>query len=407
MAEVVFSNVRKVYPDGTEAVHGLDLEISDGELVVLVGPSGCGKTTVLRMVAGLEDVTDGQIEVGGRVVNDLDPRERDVAMVFQNYALYPHMTVADNIGFSLRVAKMPKEERDARVRAAARTLGLEKDLHRRPRHLSGGQRQRVAMGRAMVRQPQAFLMDEPLSNLDASLRFQMRAEITNLQAQLGVTTIYVTHDQVEAMTIGRRVAVIRRGRLLQFDDPQLIYDHPVDLFVAHFIGSPPMNLVESRLERGDGGYTVQIGSSRVALDEVELPSIRGIDDYSGKQVVVGIRPDRLEDAAIASDAPADRRMAGTSTLRETLGSDVLVHFNVHGGRPLASEVRSIAHDIEDPVELETVDRALSFIGRFSPRSGVRTQDELEVAVQPGSIHIFDRTDGRSLRDGARGRRAVA
>jgi multiple sugar transport system ATP-binding protein len=407
VAEVVFSNVRKVYPDGTEAVHGLDLEISDGELVVLVGPSGCGKTTVLRMVAGLEDVTDGRIEIGGRVVNDLDPRERDIAMVFQNYALYPHMTVADNIGFSLRVAKIPKEERDARVRAAARTLGLENDLHRRPRHLSGGQRQRVAMGRAMVRQPQAFLMDEPLSNLDASLRFQMRAEITNLQAQLGVTTIYVTHDQVEAMTIGRRVAVIRRGRLLQFDDPQLIYDHPVDLFVAHFIGSPPMNLVESRLERGDAGYTVRIGSSRVALDEVELRSVRGIDDYAGKQVVVGIRPDRLEDAAIASDVPADRRMAGTSTLRETLGSDVLVHFNVHGGRPLSSEVRSIAHDIEDPVQLETVDRALSFIGRFNPRSGVRTQEELAVAVQPGSIQIFDPTGGRSLRDGARARRAVA
>ena len=407
MAEVVFSNVRKVYPDGTEAVHGLDLEISDGELVVLVGPSGCGKTTVLRMVAGLEDVTDGRIEIGGRVVNDLDPRERDIAMVFQNYALYPHMTVGDNIGFSLRVAKMPKEERDARVRAAARTLGLENDLHRRPRHLSGGQRQRVAMGRAMVRQPQAFLMDEPLSNLDASLRFQMRAEITNLQAQLGVTTIYVTHDQVEAMTIGRRVAVIRRGRLLQFDDPQLIYDHPVDLFVAHFIGSPPMNLVESRLERGDGGYAVRIGSSLVALDEDELRSVREIDGYAGKQVVVGIRPDRLEDAAIASDVPADRRMTGTSTLRETLGSDVLVHFNVHGGRPLASEVRAIAHDIEDPVELETVDSALSFIGRFSPRSGVRTHDELEVAVQPGSIQIFERADGRSLRDRARTERAVA
>ncbi len=403
MAEVVFSNVRKVYPDGTEAVHGLDLEVSDGELVVLVGPSGCGKTTVLRMVAGLEEVTDGRIEVGGRVVNDLDPRERDIAMVFQNYALYPHMTVADNIGFSLRVAKIRKEDRDARVRAVARTLGLENELHRRPRHLSGGQRQRVAMGRAMVRQPQAFLMDEPLSNLDASLRFQMRAEIANLQAQLGVTTIYVTHDQVEAMTIGRRVAVIRRGRLLQFDDPQRIYDHPVDLFVARFIGSPPMNVVESRLERGDAGYTVRIGSSCVALDEVELRSVRRIDEYAGKHVVVGIRPDRLEDAAIASDVPADRRMAGTSTLRETLGSDVLVHFNVHGGRPLASEVRSIAHDVEDPVELKTVDRALSFIGRFSPRSGVGMQDELEVAVQPGSIQIFDRTDGQSLRDG----RAVA
>jgi multiple sugar transport system ATP-binding protein len=397
MAEVVFSNVRKVYDDGTEAVHGLDLEIADGELVVLVGPSGCGKTTALRMVAGLEDVTEGVIEVGGRVVNDLDPRERDVAMVFQNYALYPHMTVGDNIGFSLRVAKMPKEERDAQVRAVARTLGLENELNRRPRQLSGGQRQRVAMGRAIVRQPQVFLMDEPLSNLDASLRFQMRAEIASLQAQVGVTTIYVTHDQVEAMTIGRRVAVLRRGRLLQFDDPQSIYDHPVDLFVARFIGSPPMNLVESQLERADGGYAVRIGSSLVALGDDELRSAAGIDGYVDRPVVVGIRPDRLEDAAVASDAPADRRIAGTSTLRETLGSDVLVHFAVDGGRPLSSAVRAIAQDAADPVEVKTVDRALVFIGRFSPRSAVQMQEPVEVAVQPGAIQMFDAADGRSLR----------
>jgi multiple sugar transport system ATP-binding protein len=396
MAEVHFSNVRKVYDDGTEAVHGLDLEIADGELVVLVGPSGCGKTTVLRMVAGLEDVTDGVIEVGGRVVNDLDPRERDVAMVFQNYALYPHMTVGDNIGFSLRVSGMRKEQRDAQVRAVARTLGLENELHRRPRQLSGGQRQRVAMGRAIVRQPQAFLMDEPLSNLDASLRFQMRAEIASLQAQLGVTTIYVTHDQVEAMTIGRRVAVLRRGRLLQFDDPQSLYDHPVDLFVARFIGSPPMNLVESQLEHADGGYAVRIGSSRVALGDDELRSAAGIDAYVGKDVVVGIRPDRLEDAAVVSDAPADRRIAGTSTLRETLGSDVLVHFAVDGGRPLSSAVRAIAQDAADPVEVKTVDRALSFIGRFSPRSRVQMQEQVDVAVQPGAIQMFDPADGSSL-----------
>jgi multiple sugar transport system ATP-binding protein len=397
MAEVVFSNVRKVYDDGTEAVHALDLEIADGELVVLVGPSGCGKTTALRMVAGLEDVTEGVIEVGGRVVNDLDPRERDVAMVFQNYALYPHMTVGDNIGFSLRVAKMPKEERDAQVRAVARTLGLENELNRRPRQLSGGQRQRVAMGRAIVRQPQVFLMDEPLSNLDASLRFQMRAEIASLQAQVGVTTIYVTHDQVEAMTIGRRVAVLRRGRLLQFDDPQSIYDHPVDLFVARFIGSPPMNLVESQLERTDGGYTVRIGSSLVALGDDELRSAAGIDAYVGKDVVVGIRPDRLEDAAVASDAPTGRRIAGKSTLRETLGSDVLVHFAVDGGHPLSSAVRAIAQDAADPVEVKTVDRALVFIGRFSPRSAIQMQEPVEVAVQPGAIQMFDPADGRSLR----------
>jgi multiple sugar transport system ATP-binding protein len=407
MAEVVFSNVRKVYEDGTVAVHALDLQIADGELVVLVGPSGCGKTTVLRMVAGLEDVTDGVIEVGGRVVNDLDPRERDVAMVFQNYALYPHMTVGDNIGFSLRVAKMPKEKRDAQVRAVARTLGLENELHRRPRQLSGGQRQRVAMGRAIVRQPQAFLMDEPLSNLDASLRFQMRAEIASLQAQVGVTTIYVTHDQVEAMTIGRRVAVLRRGRLLQFDDPQSIYDHPVDLFVARFIGSPPMNLVESQLERADGGYAVRIGSSRVALGDDEVRPAAGIDGYVGRQVVVGIRPDRLEDAAVASDAPADRRIVGTSTLRETLGSDVLVHFAVDGGRPLSSAVRAIAQDAADPVEVKTVERALSFIGRFSPRSRVQMQEQVDVAVQPGAIQIFDPGDGRSLRGDVRAGSAAA
>jgi multiple sugar transport system ATP-binding protein len=396
MAEVVFSNVRKVYDDGTEAVHGLDLEIADGELVVLVGPSGCGKTTVLRMVAGLEDVSDGVIEVGGRVVNELDPRERDVAMVFQNYALYPHMTVGDNIGFSLRVSGMPKAERDTRVRAVARTLGLENELNRRPRQLSGGQRQRVAMGRAIVRQPQVFLMDEPLSNLDASLRFQMRAEIASLQAQLGVTTIYVTHDQVEAMTIGRRVAVLRRGFLLQFDDPQSIYDHPVDLFVARFIGSPPMNLVESELERTDGGYAVRVGSSRVALGDDELRAAATIDGYVGRQVVVGIRPDRLEDAAVASDAPPDRRITGTSTLRETLGSDVLVHFAVDGGRPLSSDVRAIAQDAADPVEVKTVDRALIFIGRFSPRSAVQMQEAVDVAVQPGAVQLFDPADGRSL-----------
>jgi multiple sugar transport system ATP-binding protein len=410
MAEVLFSNVCKVYPDGTEAVHGLDLEISDGELVVLVGPSGCGKTTVLRMVAGLEDVTEGRIEVGGRAVNDLDPRERDIAMVFQNYALYPHMTVGDNIGFSLRVAKMPKAERDARVRAVARTLGLERELQRRPRHLSGGQRQRVAMGRAIIREPQAFLMDEPLSNLDASLRFQMRAEIANLQAQLAVTTLYVTHDQVEAMTIGQRVAVMRRGRLLQVDDPQFLYDHPVNMFIARFIGSPPMNLVESRLERADGGYTVSIGSSRIGLDETEVASVRGIDEYVGRKVVAGIRPDRLEDAAVATEAPADRRIAGLATLRETLGSDLLVHFSVEGSRPLSSAVSAIAHDTEDPVELDTVEletRALVFIGRFSPRSTVRTQEPVTVAVQPGSIQVFDADSGRSLRDDVPAEKVVA
>ncbi|HVD42855.1 MAG TPA: ATP-binding cassette domain-containing protein [Gaiellaceae bacterium] len=403
MADVVFSNVRKVYPDGTEAVHDFELEIADGELVVLVGPSGCGKTTALRMAAGLEDITSGEISVGGRVVNDIDPRDRDVAMVFQNYALYPHMTVYDNIGFSLRIQKADKQERDKRIRTIARMLGLEGDLNRKPRQLSGGQRQRVAMGRAIIRQPQAFLMDEPLSNLDASLRFQMRAEIANLQAAIEVTTLYVTHDQVEAMTIGNRVAVMRRGRLLQFAEPQTIYDEPVELFVARFIGSPPMNLVESTLVRADGGYAVRIGSRAVRLDEAEVGAVRGIDQRVDRPVVAGIRPERLEDAGVAADTPAERRLTGQATMRETLGSDVLVHFDVDSAFALSSEVRAIAQDIEDPVELEPVDRqALSLIGRFSPKSGIRNGDRVEVALHPGAVQLFDPETGRSWRRDAEG-----
>ena len=378
MANVIFSNVRKVYPDGTEAVHDFELEIADGELVVLVGPSGCGKTTALRMAAGLEDITSGEISVGGRVVNDVDPRDRDVAMVFQNYALYPHMTVYDNIGFSLRIQKADKQERDERIRM-------------------------IAIDRAIVRQPQAFLMDEPLSNLDASLRFQMRAEITNLQSALEVTTLYVTHDQVEAMTIGNRVAVMRRGRLLQFAEPQTIYDEPVELFVARFIGSPPMNLLESTLVRADGGYAVRIGSRAVRLDKAEVAAVHGIEQRVDRPVVAGIRPERLEDAAVAADTPADRRLTGHATLRETLGSDVLVHFDVDGAFALSSEVRRIAQDVEDPVELKPVDRQpQSLIGRFSPRSRIRNGDRVEVALHPGTVHLFDPETGRSWRRDAEG-----
>jgi len=403
MADVVFSNVRKVYPDGTEAVHDFELEIADGELVVLVGPSGCGKTTALRMAAGLEDITSGEISVGGRVVNDIDPRDRDVAMVFQNYALYPHMTVYDNIGFSLRIQKADKQERDKRIRTIARMLGLEGDLNRKPRQLSGGQRQRVAMGRAIIRQPQAFLMDEPLSNLDASLRFQMRAEITNLQSALEVTTLYVTHDQVEAMTIGNRVAVMRRGRLLQFAEPQTVYDEPVELFVARFIGSPPMNLLESTLVRADGGYAVRIGSRAVRLDKAEVAAVRGIEQWVDRPVVAGIRPERLEDAAVAADTPDDRRLTGQATLRETLGSDVLVHFDADGTFALSDEVRRIAQDVEDPVELKPVDRQpLSLIGRFSPRSRIRSGDRVEVALHPGAVQLFNPETGRSWRRDAEG-----
>jgi multiple sugar transport system ATP-binding protein len=398
MADVSFSQVVKVFPDGTTAVRDLTLQIDDGELVVLVGPSGCGKTTALRMVAGLEDATEGEIRIGGRVVNDVDSSERDVAMVFQTYALYPHMTVGQNIGFPLRIAKLPRDEQERRVREVARLLGLETELGRKPRQLSGGQRQRVAMGRAIVRQPQVFLMDEPLSNLDASLRFQMRAEIANLQQRVGVTTIYVTHDQVEAMTIGNRVAVMRRGELLQFGDPQEIYDRPTELFVARFIGSPPMNLIEGKLLR-DGDYAVSLGARVVPLDPAETPNRSALDAYVERSVVIGLRPERLEDAAVARDVPPERHIGGVVTLRETLGSDVLVHFEVEGGRPLSGQVRAAAIEAAvDPVELKPAadEPGLLFIGRFDPSSRTGLQERLQAAIRPGAIQLFDAETGAAI-----------
>jgi multiple sugar transport system ATP-binding protein len=398
MALVSFSHVQKVYPDGTTAVRDLTLDVDDGELVVLVGPSGCGKTTVLRMVAGLEELSGGEIRVGERVINDVDPSERDIAMVFQTYALYPHMTVGENIGFPLKIAKLPSEERERRVREVARLLGLEGDLGRKPRQLSGGQRQRVAMGRAIVRQPHVFLMDEPLSNLDASLRFQMRAEIANLQQRVGVTTIYVTHDQVEAMTIGNRVAVLRRGELLQLGNPQEIYDRPASLFVARFIGSPPMNMIEGELSH-DGGYAVALGGAVVPLDEEEAANRAALDRYVGRRVVVGVRPERLEDAAVATDVPAERRIGGVVTLRETLGSDVLVHFEVAGARPLSEQVRAAAVEAAvDPVELEPAadEPGLVFIGRFDPSSPTGQQERVQAAIRPGAMQLFDPETGAAI-----------
>jgi multiple sugar transport system ATP-binding protein len=398
MARVTLAHVGKVYPDGTEAVRELDLEIGDGELVVLVGPSGCGKTTALRMVAGLEEITRGEIRIGERVINDLDPRERDIAMVFQNYALYPHMTVLENIAFPLKLARLSRAEREQKVRSVARTLGLEQHLARKPRQLSGGQRQRVAMGRALVREPQAFLMDEPLSNLDAKLRVQMRAEISTLQKEIGVTTIYVTHDQVEAMTIGDRVAVMRRGELLQFAEPQEIYDRPGNLFVAGFIGSPPMNLVEAELSRANGGFSLTVGERQVALGE-EGETAVALEDYAGRTVVAGIRPESLEDAALVPDAPEDRRLRGLVTLREALGSDALVYFAVEGSRGLASHVRDLAHDVEDPAQLEELERderQATFVGRFHPHTRVRAGEPVEVAIQPGALTLFDPETGNRL-----------
>ena len=303
MADIAIEGATKVYPDGTEAVASLDLDIADGEFMVLVGPSGCGKTTALRMVAGLEEVSSGSVRIGDRVVNDLPPKDRDVAMVFQNYALYPHMSVYDNMAFALKLRKMSKDEISRRVNDAAGILGLTEYLHRKPKALSGGQRQRVAMGRAIVREPQAFLMDEPLSNLDAKLRVQMRAEIAKLQQDLGVTTIYVTHDQIEAMTMGDRVAVLKQGHLQQVDAPQVLYDRPANIFVAGFIGSPAMNLVDASLDRDGDRLAVTFGSTTIELDDRVLDRRPSLARYEGRRVVVGIRPEDLQDATLAATVP--------------------------------------------------------------------------------------------------------
>src|SRR5262245_4890910 len=347
MAAVGFDRIGKVYPDGTRAVTALSLEIPDAEFMVLVGPSGCGKTTALRMLAGLEDISEGVMRIGARVVNHVPARDRDIAMVFQSYALYPHLSVYENIAFGLRVKKVPKGEIDRRVQEAARVLDLEPFLKRKPRALSGGQRQRVAMGRAIVRNPQAFLMDEPLSNLDAKLRVQMRAEISRLQRDLGVTTIYVTHDQIEAMTMGDRVAVMRKGELQQVAEPQELYDRPVNLFVGGFIGSPAMNLLEATLVRRNGGYAVQSGSQTVSLNAETIAAQPGLSSYEGKLVVLGVRPEDLEDAALATDTPPDRRIRGEVTLREALGSEIMVHFTVDANAALTEDVRELAEDTDE------------------------------------------------------------
>src|SRR5688572_27990425 len=343
MAEIVLDHVSKVYgAEGPSDVSDLNLNVEDGEFIVLVGPSGCGKTTALRMVAGLESITDGTITIGDRVVNTVPPKERDIAMVFQNYALYPHMTVYDNMAFGLKLRKLAKEEIDRRVREAAGILGLEEFLERKPKALSGGQRQRVAMGRAIVREPKAFLMDEPLSNLDAKLRVQMRSEIARIQHELGVTTLYVTHDQTEAMTMGDRVAVIRKGVLQQADTPQFLYDHPRNLFVAGFIGSPAKNMVDADLARSNGAGAVEFGGLRLDIPEQVFADRPDLKAYVGKRVVLGIRPEDMEDTTLASDAPPGRRIRATVSLREALGAEVLVHFAVSAPPVLTDDTRELA-----------------------------------------------------------------
>jgi len=400
MAGVSFEAVKKVYPDGTLAIPGLDLEVTDGEFMVLVGPSGCGKTTALRMVAGLEEISGGVLRIGDRVVNHVPSRDRDIAMVFQSYALYPHLSVFENIAFGLRVKKVPKDEIERRVNDAARVLDLEPFLKRKPRALSGGQRQRVAMGRAIVRQPQAFLMDEPLSNLDAKLRVQMRAEIARLQHDLGVTTIYVTHDQVEAMTMGDRVAVMRKGELQQVAEPEELYDRPVNLFVGGFIGSPAMNMVEAKLARSNGHLVASSGSHSIALDDETLSAHPALESYVGSNVILGIRPEDLEDASLVTDTPAERRLTGTVRLRESLGSEVMVHLEVDAPPALTEDVRELAQDM-DAVAIQSLDGdadETTLVGRFNARSRVREGDVAEVAVDTRSLHFFDPGTGLGIYD---------
>jgi len=400
VAAVTFEGVGKVYADGTRAVSGMDLEIRDGEFMVLVGPSGCGKTTALRMVAGLEDISEGMVRIGERVVNNVPARDRDIAMVFQSYALYPHLTVYDNIAFGLRLRKMPKDEIDGRVREAARVLGLEEFLERKPRALSGGQRQRVAMGRAIVRQPQAYLMDEPLSNLDAKLRVHMRAEISALQDELGVTTLYVTHDQVEAMTMGDRVAVMRKGELQQVAPPQELYDRPVNLFVGGFIGSPAMNMVEASIERSNGKLLVHVGEQSLTLGDEVLKARPAVAAYGGRRVVLGIRPESLEDAALEPDVPADRQIKGVLVLREPLGSEIVAHFEVDAPPALTEDVRELARDVGQetsvPATVEESAGKTTMVGRFGPRSRVRAGSIVDVAVDTSGLHFFDLDTGHGI-----------
>jgi len=404
VAGVTFSGVTKVYSDGTQAVSDMSLVVADGEFVVLVGPSGCGKTTALRMLAGLETITSGTVSIGDTVVNDMAPRDRDIAMVFQNYALYPHMKVYDNIAFGLRLRKMPKDEIDERVRHTAQVLGLEDFLDRKPRALSGGQRQRVAMGRAIVREPQAFLMDEPLSNLDAKLRVQMRAEISSLQNELGVTTVYVTHDQIEAMTMGDRVAVMRKGELQQVAPPQELYDHPVNLFVGGFIGSPTMNMMEATVEEGDDGLAMTIGEQRLTLAPEALELHPALRQYVGRTVVMGVRPENLEDPTIATEMPTDQRLRGKLVLREALGSEIIAHFEIEAPPVLTEDTKELAEDVGTAHHYEAHTRNQSrtseLVGRFNARTQVREGQTIEIAVDTRALHFFDVDTGLGIYDGA-------
>jgi multiple sugar transport system ATP-binding protein len=393
MAQIVLDQVDKVYPGGVRAVDGLSLDISDGEFMVLVGPSGCGKSTALRSIAGLDEITSGTISIGGRVVNDLPPKDRDIAMVFQNYALYPHMTVEQNLAFGLQQRKTPKDEIRRRVTDVAKMLGLEDYLKRKPAALSGGQRQRVAMGRAIVREPQAFLMDEPLSNLDAKLRVSMRASLSQLHERLGVTTVYVTHDQVEAMTLGQRVCVLRDGKLQQADTPQTLFNAPVNLFVAGFIGSPAMNFVTARLVRDDGP-AVTFAGHRLEVPETLLAARPGLDSYVGRDLILGVRPSDFEDAGLAE--PGWARMPVTAGVTEELGSEIHVLFSIDAPPVQHSSItQAVAGDDDDAAIPLTGGKSL-WTARVAARSKVRPGQPIELAVDTSNLQFFDPESGLSI-----------
>ncbi len=393
MAQIILDQVDKVYPGGVKGIDGLDLNIADGEFMVLVGPSGCGKSTALRSIAGLEDITSGSITIGSRVVNDLPPKDRDIAMVFQNYALYPHMTVEQNLAFGLQQRKTPKDEIKRRVADVAKMLGLEDYLRRKPAALSGGQRQRVAMGRAIVREPQAFLMDEPLSNLDAKLRVSMRASLSQLHGRLGVTTVYVTHDQVEAMTLGQRVCVLRDGKLQQVDTPQTLYNSPVNLFVAGFIGSPAMNFTTAQLVR-DGTPAVVFAGHRLAVTDAVLAARPGLEGYFGKEIVLGVRPSDFEDASLA-DASWPRMPVDVS-VTELLGSEIHVIFTIDASPVQHASISEARADEGEDEAIPLGENKTQWTARVASRSGIKPGSAAQLAVDTSNLQFFDPATGLAI-----------
>jgi multiple sugar transport system ATP-binding protein len=390
MGAINITDVGKIYPNGTRALENVNIEIHDGEFVVLVGPSGCGKTTLLRMVAGLEDITEGEISIADKVVNEVAPKDRDIAMVFQNYALYPHMSVYDNMAFSLKLRKLPKDEIDTKVKEAAKTLEIDELLDRKPKALSGGQRQRVAMGRAIVRSPQAFLMDEPLSNLDAKLRVQMRAELGELHSQLETTTLYVTHDQVEAMTMGDRVAVIRKGVLQQIDTPREIYLYPKNIFVAGFIGSPAMNFVYATIDVSEKETKLTFGDSNIVSSDAP----KSLSDFNGKEIVLGIRPEAFEDSVYANDKEFTEQININVSLLEQLGSDTYIHFYKDIPPVQTKAIEEILAD--EGEDISALGTETKFIARINPNATIEEGQNINLAIDPSKLHYFDPETGLAI-----------